>query len=163
MYVAMTRAKDRLVLSRAETRRVYGRPERAIPSRFLHEIPKAMIAERDLSASQTTSARFERAYAFFGTRQAPPVATSRAPRRPPPRPPAAPPPRLPSPTASAPACATTSTAPNATATQMRSQESPMRISWPQGFRSSRNHSIYTLTPRTALLTRFFISRTLKWL
>jgi len=37
-YVGITRAQDYLTLSRAETRRRYGKPRKSLPSRFLHEM-----------------------------------------------------------------------------------------------------------------------------
>ena len=44
-YVGITRAMQRLYLSHAETRRIYGRTEYRAPSRFLAEIPAACIEE----------------------------------------------------------------------------------------------------------------------
>jgi DNA helicase II / ATP-dependent DNA helicase PcrA len=46
-YVGMTRAMDRLILSRAVYRRRYGTdlPEASVPSRFLEEIPTALLEE----------------------------------------------------------------------------------------------------------------------
>ncbi len=44
-YVAMTRAKERLVLSHAAFRRVQGVPVPSRPSRFLREIPPRLIRE----------------------------------------------------------------------------------------------------------------------
>ena len=41
-YVAMTRAKERLLLSHAGMRRVQGQPIESLPSRFLSEIPEAL-------------------------------------------------------------------------------------------------------------------------
>ncbi|MFS8563844.1 MAG: hypothetical protein LVR00_05825 [Rhabdochlamydiaceae bacterium] len=43
MYVAMTRAKEHLVLSMARQRKRYGKDENSNPSRFLFEIPKPLI------------------------------------------------------------------------------------------------------------------------
>jgi DNA helicase-2/ATP-dependent DNA helicase PcrA len=43
-YVGMTRAKDRLYLSCAFRRHLYGRSQPAFPSRFLTEIPQSMLA-----------------------------------------------------------------------------------------------------------------------
>src|SRR6266853_1039793 len=42
-YVGMTRAKDRLYLSCAFRRHLYGRSQPAFPSRFLNEIPQSML------------------------------------------------------------------------------------------------------------------------
>lgn len=44
-YVGMTRAMEKLVLTYAEIRRQYGREEYHRPSRFLNEIPDALIDE----------------------------------------------------------------------------------------------------------------------
>jgi len=46
-YVGMTRAKERLILTRAVSRRVFGRGHFNEPSRFLEEIPSHLL--RDLS------------------------------------------------------------------------------------------------------------------
>ena len=46
-YVGMTRAKERLILTRAVSRRVFGRGQINEPSRFLEEIPSRLL--RDLS------------------------------------------------------------------------------------------------------------------
>ena len=43
-YVGMTRAKDRLYLSCAFRRHLYGRSQPAFPSRFLTDIPQALLA-----------------------------------------------------------------------------------------------------------------------
>ena len=44
-YVGITRAMQRLYLSHAESRRIYGRTEYRAPSRFLGEIPPALVEE----------------------------------------------------------------------------------------------------------------------
>lgn len=44
-YVGMTRAMQKLVLSYAEVRRIYGREEYHRPSRFLGELPAALVDE----------------------------------------------------------------------------------------------------------------------
>ena len=41
-YVGITRAKDRLYITHASQRMLYGRTERHMPSRFLREIPEAL-------------------------------------------------------------------------------------------------------------------------
>lgn len=43
MYVALTRAEDRLFVSRAETRTIYGKHESNMNSRFYGEIPEELI------------------------------------------------------------------------------------------------------------------------
>lgn len=54
-YVGMTRAMDQLILTRAVYRRRYGTdmPEASIPSRFLEEVPGALL--EDLGTSRTAS------------------------------------------------------------------------------------------------------------
>src|SRR5256886_4348517 len=49
-YVGMTRAKDRLYLSCAFRRHLYGRSQPAVPSRFLTDIPPSMLAAPRRSA-----------------------------------------------------------------------------------------------------------------
>lgn len=44
-YVGVTRAKERLVISHAQIRRLYGREEYHRPSRFLREIPEHLLDE----------------------------------------------------------------------------------------------------------------------
>ncbi len=44
-YVGMTRAKQKLILSYAEVRRLYGREEYHRPSRFLRELPEELVDE----------------------------------------------------------------------------------------------------------------------
>jgi len=43
MYVGMTRAKEKLVLSCANSRLIYGRRGSALPSRFLSEVPHELV------------------------------------------------------------------------------------------------------------------------
>jgi DNA helicase-2/ATP-dependent DNA helicase PcrA len=56
-YVAMTRAKQQLVISHAQIRRQYGREEYHKPSRFLRELPSEYLQELTASvhAPRTTS------------------------------------------------------------------------------------------------------------
>ena len=44
-YVGITRAREKLVLSHAEARRIHGQEMYGIPSRFLREIPPALLHE----------------------------------------------------------------------------------------------------------------------
>ena len=44
-YVAITRAKEKLFLSRANMRMLYGRTNRNMPSRFLKDIPEYLIED----------------------------------------------------------------------------------------------------------------------
>jgi DNA helicase-2/ATP-dependent DNA helicase PcrA len=69
-YVGMTRAKEKLTISHALERRLYGRTERHRPSRFLREIPDTYLDQKRIEArvempkfesykhSQTTDAGF---------------------------------------------------------------------------------------------------------
>jgi DNA helicase-2/ATP-dependent DNA helicase PcrA len=56
-YVGMTRAMDALILTRARYRRRYGTdmPEASVPSRFLEEVPGALIEE--IGGSRNAGAR----------------------------------------------------------------------------------------------------------
>ena len=56
-YVGMTRAMDQLVLTRAVYRRRYGtdQPEASVPSRFLEEVPPALIEELGRRRSAATT------------------------------------------------------------------------------------------------------------
>jgi len=49
LYVGMTRARERLILTRALQRRLFGEPTPAEPSRFLLEIPERLLRESDLT------------------------------------------------------------------------------------------------------------------
>lgn len=51
-YVGMTRAKEKLIISFAESRRVRGSDERHRPSRFIKEIPATYLHYEKLSRSQ---------------------------------------------------------------------------------------------------------------
>ncbi len=62
-YVGMTRAMDRLVVSRAVYRRRYGTdlPEASIPSRFLEEIPPQLLEELGTSRGRVETTTLGRA------------------------------------------------------------------------------------------------------
>jgi DNA helicase II / ATP-dependent DNA helicase PcrA len=45
LYVGMTRARERLFLTQARQRRLFGEPMSAVPSRFLEEIPPHLLRE----------------------------------------------------------------------------------------------------------------------
>src|SRR5262249_43197163 len=47
LYVGMTRAKDRLLLSRAERRAVRGRVREQTPSRFLADIERELLRQQE--------------------------------------------------------------------------------------------------------------------
>ena len=49
LYVGMTRARERLILTRALQRRLFGDPTPAGPSRFLQEIPERLLRESDFA------------------------------------------------------------------------------------------------------------------
>ncbi|ABE53776.1 ATP-dependent DNA helicase UvrD [Shewanella denitrificans OS217] len=53
-YVGMTRAMEKLTISYAESRRIYGREDYASPSRFIGEIPAKYVEEIRLRAKVTT-------------------------------------------------------------------------------------------------------------
>ncbi|MGH8526326.1 MAG: 3'-5' exonuclease, partial [Gammaproteobacteria bacterium] len=44
-YVGLTRAKEKLIITHAETRRLHGTEHRPQPSRFIAEMPAELIAE----------------------------------------------------------------------------------------------------------------------
>lgn len=50
-YVGITRAKQKLTLCYAESRRLYGKEERHLPSRFINELPRECIQEIRLRGS----------------------------------------------------------------------------------------------------------------
>ena len=52
MYVAITRAKKRLVMTYCKSRMQYGEPHRNEPSSFLDEIPEALKEEKDHTTDQ---------------------------------------------------------------------------------------------------------------
>ncbi len=67
-YVGMTRAMDRLVLTRAVYRRRYGTdlPEASIPSRFLDEVPPQLIEELGVSRGRSNRGGASRAHVGTG-------------------------------------------------------------------------------------------------
>ncbi|UXN33884.1 DNA helicase II [Avibacterium paragallinarum] len=52
-YVGITRAKQKLTISYAESRRLYGKEERHLPSRFIEELPRECIQEVRLRGTVT--------------------------------------------------------------------------------------------------------------
>ncbi len=68
-YVGMTRAMDTLVLTRAVYRRRYGTdlPEASIPSRFLEEIPVALVDELGVSQRQRSNRETAGARSYAGS------------------------------------------------------------------------------------------------
>jgi len=66
-YVGITRARQRLYLTSARTRRTFGRaPESTIPSRFLHEIPAQYVHHQGSMIGANTSQRSNRSYGTPG-------------------------------------------------------------------------------------------------
>lgn len=57
MYVAITRAKQNLTITKTASRMMFGKTGRNLPSRFLNEMPKNLLAEKDLSAQIRTDWR----------------------------------------------------------------------------------------------------------
>ncbi len=58
LYVAMTRAKERLVLTHTRARLMRGESTMQIPSRFLRDLPKEMIQEVVLDGEQPSAYTF---------------------------------------------------------------------------------------------------------
>lgn len=63
-YVGITRAKKKLTISYAESRRLYGKEERHVPSRFIAELPEEHIREVRLRGSINRAASFNQANSF---------------------------------------------------------------------------------------------------
>ena len=55
-YVGITRARQQLHLSHAESRTIYGRSELTRPSQFLSEIPASLVSQVRAAASNSSSA-----------------------------------------------------------------------------------------------------------
>ena len=64
-YVGMTRAKDHLYLVRADQRGIHGSPEESIPSRFLRDLPDALLHGQ--RRKQRTGGRASPSYATWGS------------------------------------------------------------------------------------------------
>ena len=90
-YVAMTRAREKLTLTNARQRTLYGRTTPCMPSRFLNEIPEENMEW--LSKPQSRSESWEErdsdygdrgygSYGGYGQRSAAPVVTRREPAEP---------------------------------------------------------------------------------
>lgn len=65
MYVGMTRAKDRLYLSRAAARIKHRKRVLCTPSRFLLEVPEALVTHRDVAAEARAPASSNEVRALF--------------------------------------------------------------------------------------------------
>jgi DNA helicase-2/ATP-dependent DNA helicase PcrA len=74
-YVGMTRAMERLVLTHASTRSLYGRREYNLPSRFLDELPASVERERLRPASWSGYAASPRQLPAGGGREIPSLQT----------------------------------------------------------------------------------------
>ncbi len=57
-YVAVTRARDRLVLTTARTRQIFGRTQWGTPSRFLGDIPPDLMEERPTAGARAERERY---------------------------------------------------------------------------------------------------------
>lgn len=66
-YVGITRARNSLTLTRAETRVSFGVPESMIRSRFLNDIPQELIRELNTAGASRTSAQKARASRWENT------------------------------------------------------------------------------------------------
>ncbi|MGH8679645.1 MAG: ATP-dependent helicase, partial [Burkholderiales bacterium] len=66
-YVAMTRARSRLVLTGAARRRVFGEYQASQPSRFVDEVPPALMDRIESSAMSSS----QRAFTYAGDRATP--------------------------------------------------------------------------------------------
>ena len=90
-YVAMTRAREKLTLTNARQRTLYGRTTPCMPSRFLNEIPEenmewlSKLQPRSESWEERDSDYGDRGYGSYGgygQRSAAPVVTRREPAEP---------------------------------------------------------------------------------
>ena len=87
-YVAMTRAREKLTLTNARQRTLYGRTTPCMPSRFLNEIPEENMEwlskpqPRSESWEERDSDRGYGSYGGYGQRSAAPVVTRREPAEP---------------------------------------------------------------------------------
>ncbi len=81
MYVAITRARRRLYLTYAQTRRLHGQSRYNLPSRFLDELPTELLQWLSPSPQHETSARFRQTF-HDGEHDDVPRATTRHPSRP---------------------------------------------------------------------------------
>ena len=66
-YVAITRAKERLTISHAKQRMLYGRTSAALPSRFLKEIPEECIVRKgSFRRVQEPASGYSGSYSQYG-------------------------------------------------------------------------------------------------
>jgi superfamily I DNA/RNA helicase len=64
-YVGITRARERLYLSRALARQKHGRDRPRVPSRFLEEIPADLVTRRDLVVEARSAVGKDELRGFF--------------------------------------------------------------------------------------------------
>jgi len=57
LYVGLTRAKEKVYLTGASRRRVFGKEERPVPSRFIAELPKELLVWNNHHGSRITKTR----------------------------------------------------------------------------------------------------------
>ena len=57
LYVGLTRAKEKVYLTGASRRRVFGKEERPVPSRFIAELPKELVVWNNHHGSRIIEAR----------------------------------------------------------------------------------------------------------
>ena len=91
-YVAMTRAREKLTLTNARQRTLYGRTTPCMPSRFLNEIPEENMEwlskpqprseSREERDSDYGDRGYGSSYGGYGQRSAAPVVTRREPAKP---------------------------------------------------------------------------------
>jgi ATP-dependent DNA helicase Rep len=86
-YVAVTRARDRLVLFRAKFRVMRGKPAPRVPSRFLLEVPEELLSEREITkkSNAVVAAQMVKGLSgLLGALDGPMDGAARPTRRPPP-------------------------------------------------------------------------------
>jgi DNA helicase-2/ATP-dependent DNA helicase PcrA len=66
-YVGITRARERLYLSRARMRRKHGKDRERAPSRFLEEIPADLLEHRDLGLEAAAPVNKDEMRGFFAS------------------------------------------------------------------------------------------------
>ena len=71
-YVGVTRARERLTISRAKARVVRGKPVPRTPSRFLLEVPPELLEEREVAPEAAMTTEQITANANYVSRSPPP-------------------------------------------------------------------------------------------
>jgi DNA helicase-2/ATP-dependent DNA helicase PcrA len=67
VYVGITRAREQLTITRCRKRRKHGKDVERAPSRFLREIPDALLDTRDIAAEQTAPVPTDELRSFLRT------------------------------------------------------------------------------------------------